>query len=108
MLDTFGTNTFSQSVVQIGSAGGTIVAANANRRYLAIQHVGAAGSLWLQFGTALPTALESVIVTPSNSFQMTMGAGNVYTGPVTGKATNQGAGSIPVAVVQGTVRIMGT
>jgi hypothetical protein len=105
-MHTFGTATMVQGLVQVGSVAGTLVPENADRRYLMMQNKDPAGTLYLYCGTALATTANGIYINPGSHFEVTMGAGNVYCGPITGIAAGQGAGSIAVVTLEGTARVL--
>ena len=104
-IPTWNTGNLTQGTVAATTVSGTLLAANANRRYLLLQNRDATGTLYLGFGTAAVAALGGVFLGPGSRFEMTMGAGNVYTGPIVGIAS---AGTITLNYMQGTARVLGS
>ena len=75
----------SHGTVAVTGASGTVLAANANRRYLLLQNDDASATIYLRLGTAAAVLNSGLRLNAAGgSHEMTMPAGNLWTGAITG------------------------
>lgn len=91
-MSAWGYSTVNQGTANIGTASAAVIGANADRVYLRIQNLSTA-QVSLALGTAA-VANESIRLTAAgnlgDTYEMTRGWGNVYTGAVNGIAAADG------------------
>lgn len=97
----YGYKTPTHSVFNAGTAGGTVLVANASRQYARFQN-DSGTVIYLGLGSAI--AVNQGIRLPINGdqpYEMTVGAGNVYSGYIYGIASTGGTVNVPLLVIEG-------
>lgn len=99
-MSTWGYGSATHGTPTAGTASGTILAANANRRYaLFVNNTDTL--VWLSLGTAAAVAGKGIpLVALTGSYEMTRGAANVFTGQVNG-IVGSGTVAKTVSVTEG-------
>ena len=99
----YGYKTPTHSVGTVGTAGGTILAANAGRRYAVFVN-DTSGTIFLGIGGAA-AANKGIRLNPTSQpgdrYEMSIGAGNLYTGVVNAMSNTGGTANNTVLVTEG-------
>ena len=81
----------------MGTVSASAVAANGNRKFLRLQNMGT-GDVHIRLGTAVAVSNEGIRLAAGGSYEMSFGAGNVYSGAITGIAA---FASTPLSYIEG-------
>lgn len=97
-----GYKTPTHTIVNAGTASGTALAANANRVYAHFQN-DSGTVIYLGLGGAAATLNKGVRlpVNGDQAYEMSVGAGNIYTGVVHCIASTGGTVTVPLLVTEG-------
>lgn len=97
-MSSWGMRAVAHGTVSVGTATGTVLAANANRRYLLLQNDGTT-DIYLRLGASAALNTGIRLVSGGGAYEMSRGAANVFNGEIQGIA---GAAATRLMYTEGT------